>query len=384
MYLIKNQKGISAVEMIIGSGLAIGLSMVVLKNMTQQSGEMMKNQQNLAMELTLKQVSDTLKRKSDCDQIVGGLRPDQINSMVVGSDESEGEVDPANNMSEYEYCKKVTREYAENEYYSKKKEFEECIANLKKQMGDDDIKNVGSLTQICGEPPSPTPEEYMQECIKMDNSSNTGSAPNPEMKERTDRMNLDFDADMGGGFELDQVDFKMADAGVGDTPLQVNFEFRRENRVSDRDDIVLKRHITSKVTVMEDGTVECPGYQREEISSAGLEKGCVALGGTFIDATKTCSLTALDPNLASALKTEFCKSLSQGVGNLNGGLCDRITLVGNLQGQNIDPTYVEIRDLGNGGAVQRRTLLGTQNCPSGYLRSINANGDLNCRGVVYP
>lgn len=383
LQLTSNQKGLSALEVVIGSGLAIGLSAVVMKNMTNQNMEQIRNQQNLAIEMNLKQVSDTFKRKTDCDRIVGGMSPTQVDNIVVSN---------SNEESTNNDCSQPT---------SPEDLFPMCYGNGGMQGQQNGTDGGGQTNPIGGEECTSQIQAQLQQYINeeypalMDEytqcmAGNSGGTQDIS-EDGMQVLNLDFDSDLGSGLRLDHVNFNLNNGNtgtIGDVPLELDFDYVKRNPKNSQVDYNIKKQIVTVVTIKEDGTVECPGYETEQIESAGMESGCTLLGGVF-QPDGSCDLSGgLNPVILDIIKNGTCQIISQGTGSiadnslpLNQQLCDRILLGGSLQGQNISPTHINIDATQD---TPDRVLFDTNPCGNGtWLNSVNRQGTKDCEGVVW-
>ncbi len=68
--MLKNQAGVSIVEFVVGALLMGGLSLVITQNFLNQKSTENTNQRNLALESSIKVVSDALKNRSVCEEFL--------------------------------------------------------------------------------------------------------------------------------------------------------------------------------------------------------------------------------------------------------------------------------------------------------------------------
>lgn len=388
-------------EMVVGTALAAGLSVVVMKNISQQNNEMTKNHQNLAMELAVKQVSDTLKRKSDCDIVIGALPATTLNNLVVNaaSETLEGTsvenienqcVKPMSPQDKYPQCANQGQEQPDK----------------KPNFNGFDGTDSGGISPPTNECPM---SEYMaykniykalldeyRSCLD-DQTDPAGSPSEGIVRDRRLRkLNLDFDSDIGGGLALDRVVFNLPSTTPGNVALDINLDFSKRNveRSARSEGRTLTRKIVADVMIKEDGTIDCPGQEREQISSQGLEHACTLVGGQFQESDSTCRFEGTSSNtldlsdeLIIAFKEATCKLVSGGSASditAANEICSQIRLGRTLAGQNISPNHVQ---LDVSGVAHRRTIFDSTACGAGqYLDQAEINGRTqgHCKQAEFP
>lgn len=77
---ILNQKGLSALELVIGMGVAGGIGLTMFQNMKNQQSVQISNEESRSAELAVKSVIDSLKRKNTCESFLSGLNVNKMAS----------------------------------------------------------------------------------------------------------------------------------------------------------------------------------------------------------------------------------------------------------------------------------------------------------------
>ncbi|MBC77826.1 MAG: hypothetical protein CME64_17605 [Halobacteriovoraceae bacterium] len=75
---ILNQKGVSAMELVVGLGIAGGIGLMMTQNMKTQQDAQNSNEESRSAELAIKSVMDSLKKKDTCENVLSGLNVNQM------------------------------------------------------------------------------------------------------------------------------------------------------------------------------------------------------------------------------------------------------------------------------------------------------------------
>ena len=71
--ICRNQLGVSAMELIVGVAIFGGIALIVGKNLQNQQESMIQAQQNMAVETSMKLVSDMFKKRTICESILNTI-----------------------------------------------------------------------------------------------------------------------------------------------------------------------------------------------------------------------------------------------------------------------------------------------------------------------